>query len=75
MLDLGLSCGEIDPQLGILIAPAYLLSAYAWRFRYPGSPFDPSEPDVREALELAERVQGAILARLPDRVWPDPLKA
>lgn len=66
--ELGFACDQIDPSLAGLLEPAYLLSSYAWRFRYPGSPFEPVERDANEAIALAEDVQAAILSRLPEGI-------
>lgn len=35
---------------------------------YPGAPFEPVEQDADEALALADTVQAAILARLPEGI-------
>lgn len=57
------ACG----QRSIIMVP---LTEYAWRFRYPGDPVEPSEDEAREALAIAGEAVEAILARLPPAVRP-----
>jgi HEPN domain-containing protein len=64
--ELGRACCQIDGTLADLLEPAYLLSSYAWRFRYPGAPYEPTEEEANEAIALAEGARAAILARLPE---------
>jgi HEPN domain-containing protein len=33
---------------------------YAWKFRYPGTPYEPSREEAATALEVAREVVGAI---------------
>ena len=46
------------------------LTPYAWRFRYPGTPLAPTEDETYQALTLARAVYEAVIARLPEEVWP-----
>ena len=46
------------------------LTEYAWRFRYPGEPEEPTEDEARAAIEVARKVYAAILARLPVEAHP-----
>jgi HEPN domain-containing protein len=64
--ELGSLCGEADPSLIAVLEPACALSAYAWRFRYPGAPYEPAEDEARRAIILAEGVRAEIRARLPE---------
>jgi HEPN domain-containing protein len=68
---LGRQCRAIDPTLGALLANADMLTEYAWAFRYPDSPPEPSEAEVEQARRLANDIAAAILQRLPPEVRPD----
>jgi hypothetical protein len=46
------------------------LTRYAWRFRYPGDPEEPSDEEARQALAVAREATGALLDRLPGDVRP-----
>ncbi len=64
--ELAAASALIDPALGSVLDPAEALSKYAWRFRYPGAPY---EPDIAEAAlgrTLAEQVRAEISCRLPE---------
>jgi HEPN domain-containing protein len=39
--ELGERCGGIDSSLAELMGRADALTKYAWRFRYPGAPYEP----------------------------------
>jgi HEPN domain-containing protein len=54
--EIGEQCLAIDPSLENLIDLAAPLSEYAWAFRYPGDPDDPSEDEARAALDVARVV-------------------
>jgi hypothetical protein len=54
----------------MVVDQAAQLSQYAWRFRYPGEPFEPSPEDIRQALRLASETLDAVLDRLPAEVRP-----
>jgi hypothetical protein len=43
---------------------------FAWAFRYPGDPEEPSGTEVEEALRLAREVFDAMLTRLPAELKP-----
>lgn len=68
--EIGGACREVDPSLSDVIDRAVPLTEYAWRFRYPGEPEEPSMEEAQEALALATKVYEAIRARLPAEVWP-----
>jgi hypothetical protein len=70
LVEVGQQCAAIDPGLADLMRRAAGLSEYAWRFRYPGEPEEPSASEAREALTLAREVYVAILSRLPPEVRP-----
>jgi HEPN domain-containing protein len=67
---LGEQCLTVIPMLRPLVDRVVPLTEYAWRFRYPGEPDDPSEGEAREALALAREGYATMLALLPDAVRP-----
>lgn len=68
--ELGEQCLRVDPTLKVLIDRAVPLTEYAWKFRYPGEPEEPSSQEAEEALETAREVYAAIVARLPVEARP-----
>jgi HEPN domain-containing protein len=68
--EIGESCLSIDASLKDLVEQAVPLTEYAWKFRYPGEPDEPTQTEAEEALALARLVFKAILARLPEEVKP-----
>ena len=70
LAEIGGACVEIDPTLRATVERASRLTEYAWKFRYPGEPEDPTLEEVDLALTLAREVYTAILARLPADVHP-----
>jgi len=41
--ELAAACALIDPILKSTLEPAETLSKYAWKFRYPGAPYEPDD--------------------------------
>lgn len=41
------------------------LTQYAWKFRYPGEPQEPSVEEAEQAIALAREVYEAVVLRLP----------
>lgn len=70
LVEIGEQCAAVDPTLESLLRRAARLTEYAWRFRYPGEPEEPSEDEAREALALAREVHEAIISRLPEDAHP-----
>jgi len=68
--ELGEQCLQLDPTLKSLVDIAVPLTEYAWKFRYPGEPEEPSVQEVQEALDLAIKFYEAILTRLPHEARP-----
>ncbi|MEW6657962.1 MAG: HEPN domain-containing protein [Thermodesulfobacteriota bacterium] len=66
--ELGEQCLDLDATLRELVDRAVPLTEYAWKFRYPGEPEEPSVQEVQEALQIALEVNRAILGRLPPEV-------
>jgi HEPN domain-containing protein len=64
------ACLRIDPSLGALGERAESLAPYAWVFRYPGEPEEPTRQEARDALDLAREAYDAIVSRLPSEVRP-----
>jgi len=68
--ELGEQCAGIDSSLAEFMSRADALTKYAWRFRYPGAPYEPTLDEGRTAFNLAHEVMEAILGRLPLEVRP-----
>jgi HEPN domain-containing protein len=68
--ELGKACAPCEPTLAALLERAMPLTWYAWRFRYPGSPDEPTLDETREALAIARELVAALLSRLPEEVGP-----
>jgi HEPN domain-containing protein len=68
--DIGARCVAADASLQALVDRVAQLSQYAWRFRYPGEPYEPTAEEVRQALQFARETFEAILSRLPAEVHP-----
>lgn len=68
--DIGARCVKADASLQTVVDRAAQLSQYAWRFRYPGQPYEPAAEEVRQALQLAHETFEAVLSRLPAEVQP-----
>lgn len=70
LVEIGQQCVAVDATLEEVVRRAARLTEYAWRFRYPGEPFEPPVSEAEEALAMAREVYEAILNRLPDDVRP-----
>ena len=68
--EVGEQCLTIDPSLRPFVDRAVPLTEYAWKFRYPGEPEEPTHQEAEEALAIAREVFDVILARLPNEVRP-----
>ena len=53
----------LAPDLEALLDRAAGLTEYAWRFRYPGDVFDPSDEEIAEALATATEVVDTLESR------------
>ena len=62
--ELSPECLSIDRSLEPVIAQAEGLTQYAWRFRYPGAPYEPDGTESGRALEKAASVVTEIERRL-----------
>jgi HEPN domain-containing protein len=68
--EVGEQCLGTDPTLQSLVDRAVPLTDYAWKFRYPGEPEEPSVGEAEEAFAIAREILDAILSRLPTEVQP-----
>lgn len=68
LAEIGAQCVEIDPSLEPLVARAAPLSDYAWLYRYPGGPEEPSREDTSEALNATHALSQGIIERLPEEI-------
>jgi HEPN domain-containing protein len=70
LVELGQACVALEPTFENLLRHAAPLTEYAWRFRYPGDPEEPTYHETQSALAIARDVFQAILERLPADVRP-----
>jgi len=70
LVEIGQACVTIDASLHSVLSRAGRLTEYAWKFRYPGDPDEPTLPEAEAALVLAHEAYEEILARLPAEVRP-----
>ncbi|MBI3089538.1 MAG: HEPN domain-containing protein [Candidatus Tectomicrobia bacterium] len=68
--ELGRESAAIDASLQPVCEQAEELTPYAWQFRYPQEPGEPSLEDAARARILATAVYETILARLPEVARP-----
>jgi len=67
---LGRLCARIDEGLAFVGRRAARLTDYAWKYRYPGEPEEPSEEEAEAAIDLAAEVYDAVKSRLPPEACP-----
>ena len=67
---IGLLCVSSDTSLEVICVRADRLTVFAWAFRYPGAPEEPTSTEVDSALALSREVYEAMLSRLPPDVRP-----
>lgn len=70
LVEIGQQVADLQPELEPLLRRAAALTEYAWKFRYPGDPEEPTQEEADEALAIAREVFDAILARLPKEIRP-----
>src|SRR3990167_4263613 len=63
-------CTPIEQSFESMGRRAARLTDYAWKYRYPGEPGEPSREEAESALALAREVHDAVLGRLPPDVRP-----
>lgn len=62
--ELGLQCAQVEASLEPLCRRVARLTTYAWIFRYPGQPGEPTLDEARSALNLARELLRNIQDRL-----------
>jgi HEPN domain-containing protein len=65
--ELSPECVAIDGSLGSALAQTDALTPYAWRFRYPGVPYEPDAAEAAGGLQRAEVAVREMEHRLPPR--------
>jgi HEPN domain-containing protein len=70
LTELGRMCAQVDATLEPLLERAARLTDYAWKYRYPGEPEEPSREEAESALALGREVYDTIVAMLPADVRP-----
>lgn len=68
--ELSKACLRMEPALGWILEQAMPLTWYAWKYRYPGSPEEPTPEEAQGALTVAREVVAALLNRLPAEIRP-----
>jgi HEPN domain-containing protein len=68
LAEIGAECVEMDPSLEQIVARVAPLTEYAWLYRYPGGPEEPSREDTSEALNATHALSQAIIERLPEEI-------
>lgn len=61
-------CLTLDASLQPVFEQVDALSRYAWRFRYPGAPYEPGEAEAADGLEKAQATVREVERRLPPAV-------
>lgn len=62
--DLSPECLAIDSSLLPTVTQVDVLTKYAWRFRYPGAPYEPDAAEAADGLQKAEMAVREIERRL-----------
>ncbi len=68
--ELGDACLKLDRSLEPTVNRAVPLTEYAWRFRYPGEPGQPTPDEAQEALAIGRELLTVIRSRLPAEAAP-----
>lgn len=68
--EVGEQCVSVDSALRDAVDRAVPLSEYAWKFRYPGSPYEPTAAEAQEAIAIARSIVEAVFSRLPAESRP-----
>jgi HEPN domain-containing protein len=66
LVELGEAWSELDPTLEALLRHAAPLTEYAWKFRYPGHPEEPTPEEVQ--VPAAEQTAAQTVAPRAGRV-------
>jgi HEPN domain-containing protein len=62
--ELGFQCVQLEPSLELRCRSVARLTAYAWIFRYPGQPGEPTVEEARSAVRLVRELLHNIEGRL-----------
>ncbi len=65
LAEIGGQCAAIEASLESVLIRAAVLTQYAWKFRYPGEPEEPSLEEAETSIALAREVYEAIVSLLP----------
>lgn len=65
LVELGGQAAQLEPGLESVLRAAAPLTEYAWKFRYPGEPEEPTPSEAMDAVALARRALEAVASRLP----------
>ncbi len=65
LAEIGHQCAGLDPSLESLLMRSASLTQYAWKFRYPGEPEEPSREEAEISIALAREVYEAIVSLVP----------
>jgi HEPN domain-containing protein len=71
--DLGklcLQCAELASGFGALRPRLAGITAYAWRFRYPGAPYEPSAEEAQDVLARVQEALAFVLSCIPLEAHP-----
>ncbi len=68
--ELANQCASVGSSFGKIGGEVDALTSSAWEFRYPGETERPTEDQVEDALELAERIYNETLEHLPPETYP-----
>jgi HEPN domain-containing protein len=68
--EIGQQCIAVNSSLADPMSRADVLTKYAWRFRYPGAPHEPTLEEAQMAFNLAREVMSSILGCLPFEFRP-----
>ena len=63
-------CADADTVFGGWAERLDKLTEYAWKFRYPGAPYEPTAEEAQRALALAREAYEAVLSRIPEEARP-----
>ena len=73
LVELGEACCRIDKGLEPLLRRVAPLTEYAWKFRYPGDPAEPSAEEARGALTSGWVARGSKWVKVQGPIAP-PLR-
>jgi HEPN domain-containing protein len=63
--EIGALCVQVEPALAPIVKRAEPLTAYAWKLRYPGEPYEPDVSEAEEGIDIARQVLDEVRRLLP----------